>query len=214
MGRSYASLMDAAPEKVREAFARRAFRPGEYVLEPSVENRSLYFLLEGRAEVALEDPEGRTLTLYQYGPDSMFGELELFCGSATKGIRAKTACELVELDRELVYEWMRMDFDLTMRLCADMAGKLLDMTRTTQRLNMLPLDLRVLDRLYTEHLAGGLDSLGKQALSDRVGAPLRSVNRVLRGWLDQGLVEYRAGRFHIPDPEALSGLLSGYWAED
>lgn len=211
---SYLSLMDAAPERIREAFVRRRFRPGEYVLEPSMENRSLYFLLEGKAEVALEDPEGRTLTLYQYGPDSMFGELEIFCGSATKGIRALTACELVKLDRELVYEWMGADFDFTLRLCSDMAGKLLDLTRTTQRLNMLPLNVRVLDRLYTEHLTGGLVGLSKQALADRVGAPLRSVNRVLRAWLEQGLVEYRAGQFRIPDPERVSVLLRRTLTED
>lgn len=207
MKETYASLMERAPEQVRRGFHRRQFRAGEQILEASSESDSIYILLEGTAEVVLEDPEGRALTLYRYGPDSLFGELELFCGNATKGIRAKTDGLLVRLRHELALEWMLLDFAFTFRLCGDLAVKLLDSTETTQRLNMLPLRIRVLDRLYLEYRAGGLDTLTKQDLSDRVGAPMRSVNRVLREWIDLGWVAYRDRHFCIPDPGALEQAL-------
>lgn len=213
MRQSYAALMAAAPEAVRRGFRRRRFRAGEQVLEPWTENESIHILLSGTAEVGLEDAEGRALTLYQYGPDSLFGELELFCGNATKGIRAKTDCEIASLGHDLARSWLQTDVAFTYRLCEDLAAKLLDLTETTQRLNMLPLRLRVLDRLYLEYRAGGLDALSKQALADRVGAPLRSVNRALREWMDRGLVAYHDKRFSLPDPAALSRELDRYRME-
>ena len=83
-------------------------------------------------------------------------------------------------------------------------------SESMSRIALLPIRERVLGCIWSYYSRGQLSSLTKEELVSQVRAPLRSVNRVVRGCIQQGIIDYRKKCFVVKDAEALERFSINY----
>jgi len=158
----------------------------------------LYILTAGKAEVYRENYSGALISIFSYDSYSVFGELELFNEQiATFGISAKTDCEAILVHKNMVFEWMKNDFDFTRYILEQLSLKLVTSTSRTMKLSFLSIKDRILYSIYTHDKIGDLGNLTKQKLSQEVCAPLRSLNRSIKECIEEDFIVYQDKSFHI-----------------
>src|SRR5689334_2325239 len=64
--------------RVAEVVVRRALHPGEVVFREGDQSDTCYIVRTGRARAIREHPDGRSITLANFGPGDIFGELAMF----------------------------------------------------------------------------------------------------------------------------------------
>ena len=65
-------------EHVAEVAVPRGFEPGQVVFREGDESRTCYVVRSGHARAIREHGDGRTITLANFGPGDIFGELAMF----------------------------------------------------------------------------------------------------------------------------------------
>jgi len=74
---------------------------GQAIIEAGHEERALYILLEGTAEVDLEPPRAGERTVAELKPGSVFGESSFFHASPHSAtVKARTSVRLLRMNRE------------------------------------------------------------------------------------------------------------------
>jgi CRP-like cAMP-binding protein len=63
---------------VAEVAVPRAYEPGQVVFREGDESHTCYVVRRGHARAIREHADGRTITLANFGPDDIFGELAMF----------------------------------------------------------------------------------------------------------------------------------------
>lgn len=193
-------LVSDAPKQVVPYMDIRIYPKGSNILKPDEKNSSLYLLLEGTAEVYLYTRNGMFISLYRYGKNSCFGEVELYCENRTTlGVSALDQCKAVKIPKEAVEIWIREDKRFCEFLLRQMASKIAENSDAYIRSTSMEIKDRVLYCLYRHERMGTLGSLTKEQLMNEVCAPIRSLNRVLAWYRKERLVDYENHRFHIMD---------------
>ena len=195
-------LINHAPKQVTPYFDIRIYPKGSSILVPAAKNSSLYLLLERTAEVYQYTLNGMFISLYRYGKNSCFGEVELYCENRTTlGVSAIDTCRIVKLSRKGVETWIREDNGFCEFLLRQMALKIAENSDAYIRSSSMELKDRVLYCLYRHDRMGTLSDLTKDRLMNEVCTPIRSLNRVLAQYREEGLVAYDKHRFRIVDEE-------------
>jgi len=201
-------LINSAPKQIISYFDIRTYPKGSSILQPDEHNSSLFFLLEGTAEVFIYTLNGMFLSLYRYEKDGCFGEVELFCESrTTMGVSAVDNCKVVRISRRGVEAWIKVDHRFCGFLLRQMASKIAENSDNYIRSASMDLKSRVLYCLYRHKRSGTLDALTKEQLMNEVGTPIRSLNRILAQYREDGVVLYEKHRFHIMDKERFDAAM-------
>ena len=204
-------LLDNAPVHIKNEFINRKFKKNNFIIYPDEENRYLYALLKGKAEVYRQNYAGTMLSLHIYREYSCFGELEIFNKQIkTFAVKAKTDCEIIAIHKNSVYEWMQYDFNFTLYLIEQLTSKLTSVSDTLASLAFLSLKERVLCSIYTHYKIGDLESLTKKKLANEVCAPIRSLNRSIAQSTNEKLIKYKDKRFIIISLEKLKKYNEDY----
>ena len=198
----------AAPQVVKQGFEMKTVLAGQPVLCQGDKGQWVYLLREGEAAGQLTSPDGELRSVFSFHAPAVLGEFELFSGEENYlSVTALTDCRLLRLPGSLFLEWLRRDFEF----CCALIGQLIEKTtrnivaenflgRATVRQRLI----RTVLRWQREEKLALLD---KELLCAEVGAPLRSINRALAVCREEGLLEWRAGRIWIKDPDALAASL-------
>ncbi|XBX10751.1 Crp/Fnr family transcriptional regulator (plasmid) [Enterocloster clostridioformis] len=202
-------LIKNAPKQVIPYFDIRTYPKGSSILQPDEHNSSLFLLLEGTAEVYIYTLNGMFISLYRYGKNGCFGEVELFCESRTTlGIAAIDNCKVVRISRKGVETWVKEDHNFCEFLLRQMASKIAENSDNYIRSASMDLKSRILHCLYRHKRLGTLDTLTKEQLMNEVCAPIRSLNRILAQCREDGLVIYEKHRFCIIDEKRFADAIS------
>ena len=198
----------AAPQPVRQGFEEKTALAGQVILRQGEKGKWVYLLREGEAAGQMISPEGELRSVFSFRAPAIVGEFELFSGQENYlAVTALTDCRLLRLSGPLFLEWMRCDF----AFCRALIGQLIEKTMTNHVAEDFldrPAVRRRLERTALRwYREGRLDLLDKSMLCAEVGAPLRSVNRALAACRAEGLLEWKAGRLWILNPDALAGKL-------
>jgi CRP-like cAMP-binding protein len=95
---------------------------GRTIYEIGQEERALYILLDGTAEVDIASPRAGERQLEQLSPGSVFGESSFFHASPHSAtVRALTDARLLRLDRDRFNELLRKDNIAALRVAANSA---------------------------------------------------------------------------------------------
>lgn len=89
--------------QIRARLRTERFAPGTVIIREGEEADHAYIITAGSAEVLVEHPTGRTITVSRLGPGQMFGEVALITDSkraATVRACAGEPVELLVIDRE------------------------------------------------------------------------------------------------------------------
>lgn len=181
----------------------------EPILLAGEENHHVYFVQKGHAKGYMQTADGATTSVYLFGENSLFGEIEIFCKNMnTIGITAVSRCSISRLHKQHFLQWMKADFDFTCGVICQLAQKLDDNSKVRENLTLLTVKERVLRVVASWHHTNQLPYLTKDQLCTQVSAPMRSINRAIAACAQQGVFTYQKKRFNVLSAVALAQYLS------
>lgn len=212
------ALFAGVDEPTLVAIARtlrvRRFRRGEIIFHQSDPGDSLHIIESGAVKIALPSPEGAEAIIATLRRGDFFGELALLDGaprSATAAALEPT--ETLVLSREQFRTLIETAPGLRDALYAALAHELRRLTGHVEELHFLDLAGRLAMRLVrlardAEPNAAREISLDwpftQEDLANMIGGTRQSVNRLLSGLVDDGLIRIERDTLVITDVDRLA----------
>ena len=209
------------PEDLRDVIRRvrsRSYPRGQVIFREGEPGRTLYVIERGQVKLSTVAPGGRELLVAILGKGQIFGELEMFDGGP-RGMTARTMehVEAFVLDKHLVQAMLRTRPAFVRRLLELMARRLRRADQAAQDLVFFDASTRLARRLLQlaeEHDGAGPDGhevritvrLTQDEVGQMIGVNRSSVNRVLRAFAAQGLVDWNGGLPVILDASRLTEM--------
>jgi CRP/FNR family cyclic AMP-dependent transcriptional regulator len=209
------------PDDLRDLVRRvrsRSYPRGQVIFREGEPGRTLYVIERGQVKLSTRAPGGRELLVAILGKGQIFGELEMFDGGP-RGMTARTMDQVdaFVLDKHLVQAMLRTRPAFVRRLLELMARRLRRADQAAQDLVFFDASTRLARRLLElaeEHAGTGSDDLQiritvrltQDEVGQMIGVNRSSVNRVLRAFAAQGLVDWNGGMPVILDASRLSEM--------
>jgi len=201
------SLADVARQ-----LRHRHFRRGETIFHQGDPGDALHLVSSGAVKIVLPSAEGGEAIIATLRGGDFFGELALLDGAARSATAvALEATETWTLSRELFHDLLDRDARLRESLLAGLARELRRLTGQVEELHFLDLAGRLAMRLA--RLAREADPAAAEVrldwpytqsdLASMIGGTRQSVNKLLAGLIERGLVVIERDTLTIPDVDAL-----------
>ena len=205
-------VSEAERRELLQIARRRRFARNEVVFHRDDPGDSLHLIQKGRFAIRVMTPLGDVATIAVRGPGESFGEMALIAEAPR---RSATVAALEEAETLAVY---RNEFEqLRLRhpqvdemLFRFLANEVRVLNERLLEALYVPVEKRVARRLcelagiYPAAEAGAVAiALPQEVVAELVGATRPSVNQVLRGLQERGLVTLGRGRIEINDLPAL-----------
>jgi CRP-like cAMP-binding protein len=205
---------DATLEAVAGTLRMRRFRKGEVIFHQGDPGDSLHIIESGSVKIALPSPEGAEAIIATLRRGDFFGELALLDGaprSATAASLERT--DTLVLSREQFHSLIETAPGLRDALLAAVAHELRRLTGHVEELHFLDLAGRLAMRLTRLARESQPNAAGEVALdwpftqedlANMIGGTRQSVNRLLSGLVDDGLIRIERDTLVITDVERLA----------
>jgi CRP/FNR family transcriptional regulator len=199
--------------RVADVTVPRSFQPGEVVFHEGDSSDTCYIVRSGHARAIREHGVGRSLTLANFGPGDIFGELAMFDDerrSAT--VQALEQTEVVAILGGDMRRLLREHPDIAVKLLASLGRRLRETNERLARQSFQTVPSRVasvLAQLVATARAEGVDDgevliTATQAdLAQLAGSSRESASRFLAVLERAGVIEQGRGRLTVRDPGAL-----------
>ena len=209
----FAELGRAELEQVAEVAVPRSFHAGEVVFREGDESNTSYIVREGHARAVRQHSDGRTLTLANFGPGEVFGELAMFDSdrrSAT--IEAIDDLDLLAILGADMQRLMREHPDIAVKLVVTLGRRLRELNDRLTRQSFQTVQSRVatvlseLVRAAQSEGAGESDVLitATQAeVAQLAGSSRESASRFLATLERAGIISQGRGKLTVHQPGAL-----------
>lgn len=203
---------DEALADIARQLRRRRFRRSEIIFHQGDPGDSLHIVSSGAVKIVLPSIEGEEAIIATLRSGDFFGELALLDGAPRSATAvALEASETWTLSRELLLAMLDRSPTLRDSLLAGLARELRRLTGHVEELHFLDLAGRLSSRLARlareaepEANEVRLDWPYTQSdLASMIGGTRQSVNKLLSGLVDRGLVIIEKDTLVIPDVEAL-----------
>lgn len=209
----FAGVGREALADVARQLRRRRFRRNEVVFHQGDPGDALHVVTSGAVKVVLPSAEGEEAIIATLRPGDFFGELSLLDGAPRSAtVVALEPSETMALPRTVFHELLDGDPALRDALLAGLAHELRRLTSHVEELHFLDLAGRLAMRL--SRLARDADPVSKEVrldwpytqsdLANMIGGTRQSVNKLLSGLVDDGLVVIERDTLIIRDVDALA----------
>jgi CRP-like cAMP-binding protein len=201
-------------EQVAEVAVPRSFHAGEVVFREGDESNTSYIVRQGHARAVRQHSDGRTLTLANFGPGEVFGELAMFDSdrrSAT--IEAIDDLDLLAILGADMQRLMREHPDIAVKLVVTLGRRLRELNDRLTRQSFQTVQSRVatvlseLVRAAQSEGAGESDVLvtATQAeVAQLAGSSRESASRFLATLERAGIISQGRGKLSVHQPSALN----------
>ncbi|MFN8621014.1 MAG: Crp/Fnr family transcriptional regulator [Chloroflexota bacterium] len=205
----------ATLESVARQLRRRRFRRNEVIFHQGDPGDALHVVAAGALKIVLPSAEGEEAIIATLRPGDFFGELALLDGAPRSATAvALESCETLELPRATFHDLLDRDPKLRDALLSGLAHELRRLTSHVEELHFLDLAGRLAMRLYRlareadkEALEVRLDWPYTQSdLAAMIGGTRQSVNKLLSGLVDLGLVEIERDTLIVKDVDGLARI--------
>ena len=177
----------------------------------------LYVVIEGRLKALTTSSEGNEVVFNVMGPGEVFGEMALLSECPrTATVRAIEHCELLVLDRRDFLAFLKRNPDIAVRMLTVLVERLVRVSEFVEDIQFLNLPVRLAKKLMLfadryghpgKNGAVKIDlKLSQEEWGDLVGTTRESVNKQMREWGDEGLIQVDAGFVTLLRPEAIERL--------
>ena len=204
-------------EVIGFATERRVSR-GTVIFGKGDEGSSMMAVLVGRVRISAVSADGKEVTLNVIGSGEIFGEIALLDGKPRSA--DATALEdsvLMVVERKQFLPFLLRNETLVERLLVVLCDRLRRTSSVLAELALFVLPARLarliikLSNDYGRPAPGGgtrIDlKLSQRDLATLVASTRETVNKQLRGWREQGMVEQLAGYLVVRDAGALERLV-------
>jgi len=212
-------LSRLAPESLNalaEVAHYKHLAPNEELFHKGDRGAQLYVIAKGRLKVGTNSVDGARVVFNIMDPGEVFGELALLSGGVRTGtVTAVDDCELLGIDRRSFLELLRAQPNVAIELLGVLAERVVRVSEQMEDTVFLNLEARLAKRLldladaYGEEIDGGVRidlELSQGALGEMVGTSRESINKQVKAWTRDGVVEMARGRITILRREALERL--------
>lgn len=207
----FAEVDDSTLRDVARSLRRRRFRRNEVIFHQGDVGDSLQIVSSGRVKIVLPSAEGEEAIIATLRPGDFFGELALLDGAPRSATAAAVeATETQALPRDAFQRALREVPELAQALLAGLTGELRRLTGHVEELHFLDLAGRLATRLARLAREADPNATGRvelnwpytqSDLAAMIGATRQSVNKLLAGLLDEGLVRIERDTLVISDLE-------------
>jgi CRP-like cAMP-binding protein len=199
--------------RIADVAVPRTFEAGEAVFREGDASDTCYVVREGHARAVRSHGDGRTLTLANFGPGDIFGELAMFEDerrSAT--VEAIERMSVVGVLGPDMRRLMTEHTEIAVRLVIGLGRRLREMNERLSRQSFQTVQSRVavvLGELVDEEIATGkagadvLVTATQADLAQLAGSSRESASRFLAVLERAGVISQGRGRLVVHDPEAL-----------
>jgi CRP/FNR family transcriptional regulator len=201
-------------ERVAGVAVPRAFEPRQVVFREGDDSDTCYVVRDGHGRALREHPDGRVITLAQFGPGDIFGELAMFDDerrSAT--IEAIDRMETVAILGSDMRGLLRRHPDIAVKLTIALGRRLREANERLARQSFQTVQSRVATVLgqlveQSRSEAGGGEGevlvVATQAeLAQLAGSSRESASRFLAVLERAGVITQGRGKLTVHEPDAL-----------
>jgi CRP/FNR family transcriptional regulator, cyclic AMP receptor protein len=201
-------------ETIARGLRRRRFRRNEVIFHQGDPGDSLHVVADGAVKIVLPSTEGEEAIIATLRPGDFFGELALLDGaphSATATALEPT--ETLVLPRTTFRDLLEQHTSLRDALLTGLAAELRRLTGHVEELHFLDLAGRLAMRLTRLARQEQPDAHGEvrldwpytqSDLASMIGGTRQSVNKLLSGLVDDGLLKVERDTLVIRDVEELA----------
>ena len=213
----FAALAPPDLARIAQVAVPRSFPAGQVVFREGDSSDTCYVVRSGHARALREHPDGRSITLANFGPGDIFGELAMFDDerrSAT--IEAIDALDCVAITGSDMRRLIREHSDIAAKLVVSLGRRLRDANERLARQSFQTVQSRVasvlaqLAQQAQAEGAGERDVLIKATQADLAklaGSSRESASRFLATLERAGVISQGRGRLTVHDPAALQGYV-------
>ena len=194
----------------------RRLKAREVLFRKGDEARQLYGVMSGRLTVSGAGDDGKEVVFAFLDPGEVIGEVALLDGNPRSGtVEAVDDSELFSLHRRDLFPFLERYPRVTLNLAAVLAARLRRLSELMEDTLFLTLPSRLAKKLvalaqaYGKRTPAGVRigvRLPQAELGELVGATRESINKQMRAWSEQGLVEVDRGFITIVDEDALESV--------
>ena len=209
----FSQLGRAELEQVAEVAVPRSFHAGEVVFREGDESNTSYIVRDGHARAVRQHSDGRTLTLANFGPGEVFGELAMFDSdrrSAT--IEAIDDLDLLAILGADMQRLMREHPDIAVKLVITLGRRLRELNDRLTRQSFQTVQSRVatvLSELVRAAQSEGADesdvlvTATQAEVAQLAGSSRESASRFLATLERAGVISQGRGKLTVHQPGAL-----------
>ena len=209
----FSALGDEELAHVAEVAVPRRFDSGEVVFREGDESNTCYIVRSGQARAIREHSDGRSITLANFGPGDIFGELAMFDNerrSAT--VEAIETTEAIAILGGDMRRLLRQHPDIAIKLLSALGRRLRQTNERLARQSFQTVQSRVasvlLQFVSTSRAQGGGDGdvlvTSTQAdLAQLAGSSRESASRFLAVLERAGVITQGRGKLTVHDADAL-----------
>lgn len=163
---------------------------GYLIYLQNTEATCFYYLKKGRVKSFIHSENGNEKVLNVYQEGSLFGEASFFDElPRVSSAVALTPCEIVPIDRELVYAQIRKDPQLAMAMLKYLARTVRLMSSHVDDMAFHPAHWRVARYLVSLNVdPDGKAGCTQDEIADSISTSRITVSRVLRDFADKGWI--------------------------
>ena len=200
-------------EQVAEVAVPRSFGAGEVVFREGDESNTTYVVRSGHARAVRQHSDGRVITLANFGPGEVFGELAMFDSdrrSAT--IEAIDDLDLLAILGADMRRLMREHADIAVKLVVTLGRRLREVNDRLTRQSFQTVQSRVAtvlaELVRDAHSEGAsetdvLITATQAELAQLAGSSRESASRFLATLERAGIITQGRGKLTVHEPAAL-----------
>jgi CRP-like cAMP-binding protein len=209
----FSTLADEELARVAEVAVPRGYAQGAIVFREGDESNTCYVVRSGRTRAVREHSDGRSITLANFGPGDIFGELAMFDNerrSAT--IETLEPTEVTAILGGDMRRLMREHPEIAVKLLASLAARLRETNERLARQSFQTVQSRVASVLAEMVKAerGGAPGTGdvlitstQADLAQLAGSSRESASRFLATLERAGIITQGRGKLTVHDADAL-----------
>ena len=207
----FSSLDETARREIAAYAQPRIFSTGEPICRIEDRGDSMMAVVVGTVRISRPTVRGKEIILADLRPGELFGEIALLDGRPrSANATALTNCELMVLERRDVLPFLNRNPAACLKLMEFLCARIRRSDERMADIAFFNLPVRLAKTLlsYQPQSRGAMKlSLSQSELAEMAGATREKVNRCLRDWQRQGILELRDRWTIIRKPEALRDLI-------
>ena len=210
-------LLPADLDRLAQMSATRHYKAGEPVFLMGDPGTAMMAVLSGRVRICSYSTEGREVVLNVISPGEVFGEIALIDGGErTADAFAMEPAELLILTRRDFLPCLAGNPEVCIRLLEVMCQRLRWTSEQLEDVNFLDLRCRLAKRLvylWDHHREKAEDSkkrgvrIQQHTLAAMIGTSREAVNKQLRSWEDDGIINLGRGSITVLDRSRLQQII-------
>lgn len=212
----FRDLDDPALGLLMEVTSTRNLKARDVLFRRGEAGNQLYGVMSGRLKISAANAEGKEVVFSICDPGEVCGEIALLDSQPRSATAtALEPCELVTLHRRDFVPFLETHPNVAIHLAEALASRLRRLSQLTEDAMLLTLPSRLAKKLVSLGRSYGVATaegslidlrLQQQELGDMVGTSRESINKQLRAWVAEGIIDVQRGYVTIKRQKELEEI--------